>query len=76
MAWTKIGNIKGPTGSTGPRGPQGPQGPEASTAKVFLAAHPVGSLYMESQGKNPGDTYGGTWVMRDSQNGFIWERTA
>jgi hypothetical protein len=43
---------------------------------VFLAAHPVGSLYMESQGKNPGATYGGTWAMRDSQNGFIWERTA
>jgi len=25
---------------------------------------------MESKGKNPGATYGGTWVMRDSQNGF------
>lgn len=24
----------------------------------------------------PGATYGGTWVMRPSQNGFIWERTA
>lgn len=23
-----------------------------------------------------GATYGGTWVMRDSQNGFIWERMA
>lgn len=23
-----------------------------------------------------GATYGGTWAMRDSQNGFIWERTA
>ena len=76
MAWTKIGNIKGPAGSTGPQGPQGPQGPEASTADVFLAAHPVGALYMESRGKNPGSTYGGTWAMRDSQNGFIWERTA
>ena len=53
MAWTKIGNIKGPAGSTGP---QGPPGPEASTANVFLAAHPVGALYMESRGKNPGST--------------------
>lgn len=70
MAWIKLGNLKGPVGETGP------QGPAASTAQTFLAAHPVGSLYMESKGKNPGATYGGTWSMRDSQNGFIWERTA
>ena len=53
MAWIKLGNIKGPAGETGP------QGPAASTAQTFLAAHPVGSLYMESKGKNPGATYGG-----------------
>ena len=70
MAWIKLGNLKGPVGETGP------QGPAASTAQTFLAAHPVGSLYMESKGKNPGATFGGTWFMRDSQNGFIWERTA
>ena len=70
MAWTKIGNLRGPTGATGP------QGPAATTAQAFLAANPVGSLYMETKGKNPGAAYGGTWVMRDSQNGFIWERTA
>ena len=73
MAWTKIGNIKGPAGTPGP---QGPAGPEASTDNVVLAAHPVGALYMESRGKTPGATYGGTRAMRDSQNGFIWERTA
>lgn len=79
MAWTNIGSLKGPKGEKGDKGPAGetgPQGPAASTAQTFLAAHPVGSLYMESKGKNPGATYGGTWVMRDSQNGFIWERTA
>lgn len=46
MAWIKLGSIKGPAGETGP------QGPAASTAQTFLAAHPVGSLYMESKGKN------------------------
>lgn len=70
MAWIKLGNLKGPTGETGP------QGPPASTGQAFLAAHPVGSLYMETSGRNPGAIYGGTWVMRDSQNGFIWERMA
>ena len=45
-------------------------------ASAFLAAHPVGSLYMETRGANPGAAHGGTWVMRDSVNGFIWERTA
>ena len=44
MAWIKLGNLKGPVGETGP------QGPAASTAQTFLAAHPVGSLYMESKG--------------------------
>lgn len=47
MAWIKLGNLKGPVGETGPRGPA------ASTAQTFLAAHPVGSLYMESKGKTP-----------------------
>lgn len=54
----------------------GPQGPAATTQQVFLAAHPVGGLYMETRGVNPSGAYGGTWEMRDSQNGFIWERTA
>mgnify|MGYP006939789458 FL=1 len=70
MPWMQIGNLKGPTGETGP------QGPAATTAQSFLAAHPVGSLCMETSGTDPGGTYGGTWEMRDSQNGFIWERTA
>lgn len=67
MGWVKKGNL---------RGPQGEQGPKATTAESFLVAHPVGSLYMETTGVNPRAAYGGTWVMRDSQNGFIWERTA
>lgn len=70
---------QGPAGDRGPageRGPTGPQGPAATTQQVFLAAHPVGSLYMETMGVNPAGAYGGTWEMRDSQDGFIWERTA
>lgn len=67
---------QGPKGPAGERGPMGPQGPAATTQQVFLAAHPVGSLYMETRGVNPAGAYGGTWEMRDSQNGFIWERTA
>jgi hypothetical protein len=31
-------------------------------AGVFLAAHPVGSIYMTVDPANPGDTYGGEWV--------------
>lgn len=67
---------QGPKGPAGERGPMGPQGPAATTQQVFLAAHPVGGLYMETRGVNPAGAYGGTWEMRDSQNGFIWERTA
>lgn len=66
----------GTQGPPGPQGPMGPQGPAATTQQVFLAAHPVGSLHMETRGVNPAGAYGGTWEMRDSQNGFIWERTA
>ncbi len=73
---------QGPAGATGERGPKGdagpagPAGPAATTQQVFLAAHPVGSLHMETRGVNPAGAYGGVWEMRDSQNGFIWERTA
>lgn len=88
MGWRDVGSLRGPVGERGPagsqgpkgpageRGPMGPQGPAATTKQVFLAAYPVGSLYMETRGVNPAGAYGGTWEMRDSQNGFIWERTA
>lgn len=91
MGWNSVGELRGPVGPAGPagergpagpqgatgeRGPAGPQGPAATTRQVFLAAHPVGSLYMETRGVSPAGAYGGVWEMRDSQNGFIWERTA
>lgn len=60
----------------GPQGEQGPQGEPASTADVFLAAHPVGSLFIcNSSFGNPGDTYGGTWVEQPSVGPCIWLRT-
>lgn len=67
MAWVRMGNL---------RGPQGPQGPKATTSEVFLAAHPVGSLYAETTGANPGQTYGGTWSMQPSVDGYLWKREA
>lgn len=91
MGWNSVGELRGPVGPVGPQGatgergpvgpkgdvgPAGPQGPAATTQQVFLAAHPVGSLHMETRGVNPGGAYGGTWEMRDSINGFLWERTA
>lgn len=91
MGWNSVGELRGPVGPVGPAGPAGergpagpkgdvgpagPTGPAATTQQVFLAAHPVGSLYMETSGHDPGSTYGGTWEMRDSINGFLWERTA
>lgn len=85
MGWNSIGALRGPAGPAGERGPAGPkgdvgpagpQGPAATTRQVFLAAHPVGSLYMETRGVSPAGAYGGTWEMRDSINGFLWERTA
>lgn len=67
MGWVERGNLTGPAG---------PQGPEATTARAFLAAHPVGSLYQETTGVNPGRTYGGTWTMQPSVQGYLWKREA
>lgn len=34
----------------------------ANPSNTFLAAHPVGSIYMSITSTNPGSTFGGTWT--------------
>lgn len=72
MSWLRRGNIRGP------QGPQGPKGDTPPLTDVFLAAHPVGSLYWAtSDARSPQYDYGGAWVERPSVlGGRIWERTA
>lgn len=48
----------------------------APSAAGFLAAHPVGCVYMTTIHINPGTLYGGTWVERPSVGAFLYERTA
>ena len=48
----------------------------APSAASFLAAHPVGCVYMTTIHTNPGTLYGGTWVERPSTGAFLYERTA
>lgn len=47
-----------------------------SEAASFLAAHPVGAIYLTTSPTDPGTTYGGTWAALPYLNGFAWERTA
>lgn len=47
----------------------------APSAAGFLAAHPVGCVYMTTIHTNPGTLYGGTWVERPSVGAFLYERT-
>ncbi len=47
----------------------------APSAAGFLAAHPVGCVYMTTIHTNPGTLYGGTWVERPSTGAFLYERT-
>ena len=48
----------------------------SASAASFLAAHPVGCVYMTTIHTNPGTLYGGTWVERPSTGAFLYERTA
>ena len=48
----------------------------SASAAGFLAAHPVGAVYMTAIHTNPGTLYGGTWVERPSVGAFLYERTA
>lgn len=48
----------------------------SASAASFLAAHPVGCVYMTTVHTNPGTLYGGTWVEKPSTGAFLYERTA
>lgn len=48
----------------------------SASSASFLAAHPVGCVYMTTVHTNPGTLYGGTWVERPSVGAFLYERTA
>lgn len=45
-------------------------------AASFLAAHPVGSVYVTNSTTNPAGTYGGTWARVPYMDGVAWRRTA
>lgn len=69
---------KGDTGDTGPQGPAGPPGSAvADPAEVFLAAHPVGSVFeTTNQYFSPASSFGGTWARVRGLGAFTWRRTA
>ena len=60
-------NLKGERGEPGADG-------GVSDETIFLAAHPVGSIYMRTKPGDPGDTYGGTWRELPSLGSYTWER--
>lgn len=62
-------NLKGERGEPGADG-------GVSDETIFLAAHPVGSIYMSTEPGDPGSTYGGTWRELPSLGPHTWERTA
>lgn len=62
-------NLKGERGEPGADG-------GVSDETIFLAAHPVGSIYMTTKPGDPGSTYGGTWRELPSLGPHTWERTA
>lgn len=45
-------------------------------AAIFLAAHPVGSIFETTSSDNPGTIYGGTWQSVSSSDTYKWRRTA
>lgn len=73
-------NLKGAKGDKGDKGDIGPQGPagSVSVSQIFLAAHPVGSIFEWNKISNPGTTYGGTWqeAGRGMDSAYRWLRTA
>lgn len=74
---TALANIKGAKGDKGDTGAQGPAG-SMSASQIFLAAHPVGSIFEWNKNSNPGTTYGGTWqeAGRGMDSAYRWLRTA
>jgi hypothetical protein len=53
MAWTPLGNIKGPQGNTGPAGNTGPQGPQGNTG----AQGPQGNTGAQGANGAPGEKW-------------------
>lgn len=62
-------NLKGERGEPGADG-------GVSDETIFLAAHPVGSIYMSTKPGDPGSAYGGTWRELPSLGPHTWERTS
>lgn len=62
-------NLKGERGEPGADG-------GVSDETIFLAAHPVGSIYMTTKPGDPGAIYGGTWRELPSLGPHTWERTS
>jgi len=67
MAWTKVSNIRGPTGATGPQGSTGatgatgPQGPQGNTGATGPQGNPGATGATGAQGPaGPGVPAGGT----------------
>lgn len=74
---SRLGGVK-PDGTTITISGDGVITAQPSEAAVsFLAAHPVGSVFMAVGGWfDPGSRYGGSWVELPSLGGFLWKRTA
>ena len=50
--------------------------PVMTAEEAFLSAHPVGSVYEEVSGQDPGEAYGGTWEEAPSLGAHKWIRRA
>lgn len=74
---SRLGGVK-PDGTTITISGDGVITAQPSEAAVsFLAAHPVGSIFMAvGDWFDPGSRYGGSWVELPSLGGFLWKRTA
>lgn len=70
-----LGGVK-PDGKTITVSSDGTISAQQGGAAGFLAAHPVGSIYMTTKPGDPGSTYGGTWRELPSLGPHTWERTA
>lgn len=72
---SRLGGVK-PDGKTITVSSDGTISAQQGGAAGFLAAHPVGSIFMTTKPGNPGSTYGGTWRELPSLGPYTWERTA
>lgn len=69
-----LGGVK-PDGKTISISPDGTLTAQSSDVEAaFLAAYPVGSVYLTTNKNNPSTKYGGTWEQLPSMGAFAWER--